>query len=132
MKQSWALLAFCLPLAEGFAPAIPGKARGGHGIALGNTQAFLGRAGQGFPGAVAGGTFAVRMAVDDGFSLSGLAAEKLPAYTKLGRVTVNGVAANLLVGPIFAIACFGWAAALYPAIALCYLYSRAFDAKRRR
>uniref|UniRef100_A0A7S0W2L7 Phospholipid/glycerol acyltransferase domain-containing protein n=1 Tax=Hemiselmis tepida TaxID=464990 RepID=A0A7S0W2L7_9CRYP len=57
----------------------------------------------------------------------------LPRYTNfIGRLKVAGKDASPIIGLFFVVACFGWAAVLYPAIGLCYAFGKAFDQKRRR
>jgi 1-acyl-sn-glycerol-3-phosphate acyltransferase len=136
MRFSSALLAICLPLAESFAPTNPALLGQGFGKVTGLHNSARER---GF--GVRGGFMAPIPAVDrkpmhlgaaGSSAVPLLESESLPSYTKIGKVNIKGMNANLLVGPLFVLATFGWAAALYPAITLAYLFSKAFDAKRRR
>lgn len=136
MRLSSALLALCLPLAESFAPTSPAFLGHGHGKVTGLHNAVRDRGSGGRGGCIApfpaAGCKAVHLAAAGSSAVPVLESERLPSYTKIGKISVKGMNANLLVGPLFVLATFGWAAALYPAIALAYIFSRAFDAKRRR
>mmetsp|Transcript_40824 Transcript_40824/g.79932 ORF Transcript_40824/g.79932 Transcript_40824/m.79932 type:complete len:339 (-) Transcript_40824:434-1450(-) len=58
---------------------------------------------------------------------------ELPRYTNfIGKVKLAGKDASVVVGLLFVIACFGWAAILYPIIGLSYGFARGFDNTRRR
>ncbi len=56
----------------------------------------------------------------------------LPAYSNFMKVKIAGLDANLLVGPVFAVACFGFAFVLFPSILLSYAVSYFVDPNRRR
>lgn len=56
----------------------------------------------------------------------------LPSYSKYGVIKIAGMDANVVIGLIFVVACFGVAAMLYPAILISAGLSTIFDKKRRR
>ncbi len=56
----------------------------------------------------------------------------LPSYSSFARVKIVGLDANLVVGTIFAAACFGFAFVLFPAILLSAGVSYFIDRNRRR
>uniref|UniRef100_A0A6T8NGR0 1-acyl-sn-glycerol-3-phosphate acyltransferase n=1 Tax=Hemiselmis andersenii TaxID=464988 RepID=A0A6T8NGR0_HEMAN len=107
-----------LPLAAAFSLQSPGlAARGAIAIGLRPTYSSMTRR----------ATQGLKMGATDAVP------KTLPRYTKfLVRLKVAGKDASLIVGLLFAVACFGWAAMLYPAIGLCYAFGKAFDQKRRR
>jgi hypothetical protein len=71
--------------------------------------------------------------VTDGSTVAILGeAPGLPAYSGFAKVKIAGLDANLLVGPVFAVACFGFAFVLFPSILLSYAVSYFLDPNRRR
>lgn len=56
----------------------------------------------------------------------------LPEYSQLFKVQIAGLDANILIGFLFVIACFGWASALFPLVLSASVFGMAFDKGRRR
>jgi len=59
-------------------------------------------------------------------------ANRLPAYSKIGRFKVKGMTASLPLGLLFLLGAIGWALVLTPPIVMAWVFAKWFDPLRRR
>merc|ERR1719478_1813919 len=59
-------------------------------------------------------------------------ANKLPAYSKVGQISIKGKAVSVPIGICFIVGSFLWAVVLFPFVLVAYGYSLVFDPLKRR